>query len=51
MINFNEIFVFNRLMILAEDSSREAFESVNSIVRAFQSITFMMESTFNAIYR
>lgn len=35
---------------LAEEQSRTAFQSVESIVQAFSSVSMMMESTLNAIY-
>lgn len=34
----------------AEESSRGAFESVQSIVQAFASVSMMMEATFSAVY-
>lgn len=34
----------------AEESTRSAFQSVESIVRAFTSISAMLESTFGAVY-
>jgi peroxin-13 len=35
---------------MAEESSRPAFQSIESLVHAFGSVSFMLESTFNAIY-
>jgi peroxin-13 len=37
-------------MRLAEEQSRTAFQSVESIVQAFSSVSMMLESTLNAIY-
>uniref|UniRef100_H2ZCY3 Peroxin-13 n=1 Tax=Ciona savignyi TaxID=51511 RepID=H2ZCY3_CIOSA len=34
----------------AEESTRQAFQSVESIVRAFTSVSAMLESTFGAVY-
>lgn len=34
----------------AEDSTRQAFQSVESIVRAFTSVSAMLESTLGAVY-
>ncbi|CAK8679672.1 unnamed protein product [Clavelina lepadiformis] len=34
----------------AEESTRQAFQSVESIVRAFSSVSAMLESTFGAVY-
>ncbi|KAG7171671.1 Peroxisomal membrane protein PEX13-like [Homarus americanus] len=35
---------------LAEDSSRQAFQSIESIVHAFGSVSMMLESTYHAVY-
>ena len=34
----------------AEESSRQAFQSIESVVQAFGSVTMMLESTFYAVY-
>lgn len=41
----------HRFMQLAEDSSRQAFQSIESIVHAFGSVSMMLESTYHAVYR
>ncbi|XP_069676487.1 peroxisomal membrane protein PEX13 [Periplaneta americana] len=40
----------SRFIQMAEESSRPAFQSIESIVHAFGSVSFMLESTFNAMY-
>ena len=40
----------SRLVQMAEESSRPAFESIESLVRAFGSISFMLETTYDTIY-
>jgi len=35
---------------MAEESSRPAFQSIESLVHTFGSVSFMLESTFNAVY-
>lgn len=40
---------FNRFYQLAEENSRPAFQSIESIVRTFASVTMMLESTFHAM--
>lgn len=40
----------SRFIQMAEESSRPAFQSIESLVHAFGSVSFMLESTFNAIY-
>ncbi|XP_022250308.1 peroxisomal membrane protein PEX13-like [Limulus polyphemus] len=35
---------------LAEESSRQAFQSIESIVQAFSSVSMMLESTYHAVY-
>lgn len=40
----------NSFVQQAEDSSRQAFQSIESIVQAFGSVSMMMESTFYAVY-
>ncbi|XP_066999379.1 peroxisomal membrane protein PEX13 [Anabrus simplex] len=40
----------SRFIQMAEEGSRPAFQSIESIVQAFCSVSFMMESTFNAMY-
>jgi len=39
-----------RFIQMAEESSRPAFQSIESLVHAFGSVSFMLESTFNAVY-
>ncbi|XP_071964075.1 peroxisomal membrane protein PEX13-like [Antedon mediterranea] len=41
---------FNQFLQQAEENSRPAFQSIESIVQAFASVSMMMESTFNAVY-
>ena len=41
---------FFRFVQLAEENSRPAFQSIESLVQAFGSVAFMLESTFNAVY-
>lgn len=36
---------------MAEDSSRPAFQSIESIVQAVHSVSMMLESTYSALYR
>nr|CAD7615403.1 unnamed protein product [Timema genevievae] len=40
----------NRFIRIAEDSTRPAFQTLESMVQAFGSVSFMMESTFHAVY-
>lgn len=40
----------SRFIQMAEDGSRPAFQSIQSLVHAFGSVSFMLESTFNAMY-
>lgn len=40
----------NRFIQIAEESSRPAFQSIESLVRAFTSVSMMLESTFHATY-
>ncbi|CAH1776174.1 unnamed protein product [Owenia fusiformis] len=40
----------NSFSQLAEESSRPAFQSIESIVQAFGSVSMMLESTFYAVY-
>lgn len=40
----------NRFIQLAEESSLPAFQSIESIVRAFGSVSMMLESTFHAVH-
>lgn len=40
----------NRFIQVAEDSSRQAFQSIESIVHAFGSVSMMLESTYHAVY-
>lgn len=40
----------SRFIQMAEESSRPAFQSIESLVHAFGSVSFMLESTFNAMY-
>lgn len=39
-----------RFIQLAEESSRPAFQSIESLVQAFHSVSMMLDSTFNAVY-
>lgn len=45
--NYNEYNSFSRM---AEESSRPAFQSIESIVGAFTSVSMMLDSTFQAVY-
>lgn len=49
-IQFNPCNLF-RFIRLAEESSRPAFESIESIVHAFGSVSMMLESTYHAVHR
>ncbi|KAK2718656.1 peroxisomal membrane protein PEX13-like [Artemia franciscana] len=40
----------NRFIMSAEESSRAAFQSIESIVRAFSSVSMMLDSTLAAVY-
>ncbi|XP_028323930.1 peroxisome biogenesis factor 13 [Gouania willdenowi] len=40
----------SRFVLQAEESSRGAFQSIESIVHAFASVSMMMEATFSAVY-
>ena len=40
----------NRFVQLAEESSLPAFQSIESIVHAFGSVSMMLESTFHAVH-
>ena len=40
----------NRFIRLAEENSRPAFETIQSIVNTFGSISMMFESTYYALY-
>ncbi|XP_046438879.1 peroxisomal membrane protein PEX13-like [Daphnia pulex] len=40
----------NRFISMAEESSQPAFQSLESIVHAFSSISMMLDSTLNAVY-
>jgi Peroxin 13, N-terminal region len=46
------IFILNtyRFIAAAEESTQHAFQSLESIVRAFGSISMMLDSTFNAVH-
>ena len=46
-MNQNE---FNSFARLAEEHSRPAFQSIESIVGAFSSVSMMLDSTFQAVY-
>lgn len=41
---------FSRFVQQAEESSRPAFQSIESIVQAFASVSMMLESTFHTVY-
>ncbi|WAR24245.1 PEX13-like protein [Mya arenaria] len=41
---------FNSFSRMAEESSRPAFQSIESIVGAFSSVSMMLDSTFQAVY-
>ena len=45
--NMNE---YNSFARMAEESSRPAFQSIESIVGAFSSVSMMLDSTFQAVY-
>lgn len=40
----------SRFIQLAEESSRPAFQSIESLVQAFHSVSMMLDSTFNAVF-
>uniref|UniRef100_A0A1B6KTP6 Peroxisomal membrane protein PEX13 n=1 Tax=Graphocephala atropunctata TaxID=36148 RepID=A0A1B6KTP6_9HEMI len=40
----------NRFLQVAEEGSRNAFQSIESLVRAFTSVSMMLESTYHAMY-
>ncbi|XP_045120236.1 peroxisomal membrane protein PEX13-like isoform X2 [Portunus trituberculatus] len=40
----------NGFLQIAENSSRQAFQSIESIVHAFGSVSMMLESTYHAVY-
>lgn len=40
----------NRFVALAEERTRPAFESIESVVRAFGSVSFLLESTLGALH-
>ena len=40
----------NRFIRLAEENSRPAFETIQSVVNTFGSISMMFESTYYALY-
>lgn len=46
----NEEIVPSRFVQQAEESSRGAFQSIESIVQAFASVSMMMDATFSAVY-
>lgn len=46
----NEEIVPNRFVQQAEESSRGAFQSIESIVQTFASVSMMMDATFSAVY-
>lgn len=46
----NEEVVPSRFVQQAEESSRGAFQSIESIVQAFASVSMMMDATFSAVY-
>lgn len=39
-----------RFLQVAEESSRNAFQSIESLVHAFSSVSMMLESTYHAMY-
>lgn len=41
---------YNSFARLAEESSRPAFQSIESIVQAFSSVSMMLDSTFQAVF-
>ncbi|XP_041484019.1 peroxisomal membrane protein PEX13-like isoform X2 [Lytechinus variegatus] len=41
---------YSRFVQQAEESSRPAFQSIESIVQAFASVSMMLESTFHTVY-
>ena len=40
----------NSFLRAAEDNSRNAFQSIQSVVQAFSAVSAMFESTFHAVY-
>lgn len=46
----NEEIVPSRFVQQAEESSRGAFQSIESIVQTFASVSMMMDATFSAVY-
>ncbi|KAL5017008.1 hypothetical protein ScPMuIL_006597 [Solemya velum] len=46
----NNDYSCNTFSRMAEESSRPAFQSIESIVNAFSSVSMMMESSFQAVY-
>lgn len=46
----NEEIAPSRFVQQAEESSRGAFQSIESIVQAFASVSMMMDATFSAVY-
>ena len=49
-MGYGENYDQNSIARLAEESSRPAFQSIESIVNAFTSVSMMLDSTFQAMY-
>lgn len=49
-MGYGDDFNQNSIARLAEESSRPAFQSIESIVNAFTSVSMMLDSTFQAMY-
>lgn len=48
--NLLNMWFVRRFLQAAEENSRGAFQSVESLVRAFSSVSMMLESTYHAMY-
>lgn len=44
------VLLFFSFIRLAEESTRPTFQSIESLIQAVSSVSFMLESTFGAIY-
>lgn len=42
--------MFSRFLQVAEEATNNTFQSIESFVRAFSSITMMLESTYQVIF-
>jgi peroxin-13 len=47
---FGNTIASNSFLRVAEDNSRSAFQSIQSVVQAFSAVSAMFESTFHAVY-